>query len=392
MESKKAGTRMRKSPVSRLFALLMLPVLLTGCWDRVEIQDRLFVLAAGIDKNVQKEQKRSYYEFTAQLVEPRALSGKVSLPNVSPVWNPTSSGPSIFECIRLMATRVARQPYYEHLQAIIIGEELAKEGIDRSLDLFYRDHESRRKIKLIIAKGKAKEALYVKPRLMPLPGRYISKLTEEGESKTARLPATTSIGEFSRNFHNGENSILPAIRVEQNEVKMAGGAIMKGDRLIGWLSDHEIKTLRWINGTFSKGDEVIVKLTDADERPSFITMEVKGARSTVKTSVENGKPVITLLIRGEGNIAEDGFGNKPTVEKIKKKEEQINHALKQRVEKLIAMMQQKHGIDIFGFGEEFRRFQYAYWKAHKHEWDALFKEAEIRIDVQTFIRRYGQFK
>ncbi len=81
-----------------------------------------------------------------------------------------------------MATRVARQPYYEHLQIIIIGEELAKEGIDHPLNLFFRDHESRRKIKLVIAKGSAKDALRVKPKLMPVRGQYMSKLTEQGES------------------------------------------------------------------------------------------------------------------------------------------------------------------------------------------------------------------
>lgn len=140
------------------------------------------------------------------------------------------------------------------------------------------------------------------------------------------------------------------------------------------------------------GDEVIVKQLDKDKRPHFITMEVKGARSTVKTSVENGKPVITLLIRGEGNVAENSFDHRPTLEKIRKKEEQINHTLKHRAENLIAMMQKKYATDIFGFGEEFRRHQYAYWKAHKDEWDDLFAQAEIRVHVQTYLRRFGQCK
>ncbi|QRG66904.1 Ger(x)C family spore germination protein [Brevibacillus choshinensis] len=250
---------MKRLVLPRLFFVLLLPSLLTGCWDRVEIQDRLFVMAVAIDKNKAANGERSYYEFTTQFTEARALSGKVSNPNISPVWNASTTGPSIFECIRLMATRVARQPYYEHLQIIIIGEELAKEGINHPLDLFYRDHESRRKIKLVIAKGSAKDALYIKPKLMPVSGQYISKLTEEGESKTARLPNHDSIGQFSTNFHDGSNSVLPRITPHGDEVKMAGGAIMKGEKLIGWLTDQQVKALRWINGTFSSGDEVILQ-------------------------------------------------------------------------------------------------------------------------------------
>lgn len=376
----------------RLLSLLLSSLLLTGCWDRVEIQDRLFVMAVAIDKKEESEGKRSYYEFTAQLTEARALSGQVNNPHISPVWNVTTSGPSIFECIRLMATRVARQPYYEHLQSIVIGEALAKEGIDRSLDLFYRDHESRRKIKLIIAKGTAREALHVEPKLLPVSGRYISLLTEEGESKTARLPKTASIGQFSSNYHNGGNSVLPAIRTEKHEVKMAGGAIMNGDRLVGWLSDQEVKALRWINGTFSAGDEVIVEKKKAEGAPEFTTLEVKGARSTVKTSIQGGKPVITLSIRGEGNLAEDGFDHKPTLEKIKEREQQINLEIKKKTEALIALMQKKYKTDIFGFGEELRRHQYPYWKAHHNDWDNHFSDTEVQVHVQTYIRRIGQFK
>lgn len=375
-----------------LMLLLLLPLFLTGCWDRVEIQDRLFVMSVAIDKTKESAGKRSYFEFTAQLTEARALSGKANNPHISPVWNATTSGPSIFECIRLMATRVARQPYYEHLQSIVIGEELAKEGIDRALDLFYRDHESRRKIKLIIAKGAAKDALHVKPKLLPVSGRYISLLTEEGEAKTARLPKTASIGQFSSNYHNGGNSVLPAIRTEKHEVKMAGGAIMKGDQLIGWLSDQDVKALRWINGTFSAGDEIIVQKIRKEKMPKFTTLEVKGARSTVKTSIQNGQPVISLYIRGEGNLAEDGLGHNPTLDKIKDREQLINHEIKKKAERLIALMQKKYKTDIFGFGEELRRHQYPYWKAHQHDWDEQFQNVEVQVDVQTFIRRTGQFK
>lgn len=375
----------------RLLPALLLPLLLTGCWDRVEIQDRLFVMAVAIDKAKPDKGKRNYYEFTAQFTEARALSGKVSNPHISPVWNATTRGPSVFECIRLMATRVARQPYYEHLQVIIIGEDLAREGIDHALDLFYRDHESRRKIKLVIAKDTAKRALQLKPKLMPVSGQYIAKLTEEGESKTARLPNTTSIGQFSSNYHSGSNSILLSITTHTNEVKMAGGAIVKGEKLVGWLTDQDVKTLRWINGSFSAGDEVIMKNPEG-ETPGFTTMEVKAVRSTVHPEIRDGKPVFSVFIRGEGNLAEDGLMHKPTGEKIKAREQLMNKSLKAKTKELIRKMQTQYRTDIFGFGEELRRHRYAYWKAHEKDWDRLFQNAEVRVEVQTYIRRIGQFK
>lgn len=373
-----------------IFSFLILPLLLSGCWDRVEIQDRLIVMAVAIDKAAKKNGGRNYYEFTAQLTEARAMSGRISNPNVAPVWNATSTGPSIFECIRLLTTRVARQPYYDHLQIIVIGEELAREGIDKALDLFYRDHESRPKIKLVIAKGKAKDALHVNPKLMPVSGMYISRLTQEGEAKTARQPKISTIGQFSSLYRGGANCVLPAIRMVEDEVKMAGGAIMKGDRLVGWLSDQEVKTLRWINGTFAAGDEVILQ-NDAQHISDVTTFEVRGARSRIKSKMRDGKPIFTLYIRGEGSLAEDGFDHKPSLKKLKEREKEISQNIKRNSEGLLAKMQ-KNQIDIFGFYEDLRRHQYPYWKKNHKEWDSIFQHVEIKLDVVTYIRRYGQFK
>jgi Ger(x)C family germination protein len=172
---------------------------------------------------------------------------------------------------------------------------------------------------------------------------------------------------------------------------MAGGAIMKGDKLIGWLSDQEVKSLRWINGTFSAGDEVILQNPEGGI-PGFTTMEVKAVRSQIHTEIRNGKPVFTVRIRGEGNLAEDGLKNNPTIEKLRKKEIQMNKIVQRKAESLIQRMQKTYQTDIFGFGEELRRHQYAYWKTHEKNWDQNFKDAEVHVSVEVFIRRIGQFK
>ena len=52
---------------------LLLVFFLTGCWDRVEIENRIFVLAVAIDKEMKKDGKR-LYELTIQVAEPKALS------------------------------------------------------------------------------------------------------------------------------------------------------------------------------------------------------------------------------------------------------------------------------------------------------------------------------
>lgn len=368
-----------------LLIMLVVPLLLTGCWDRVEIQDRLFVLGVGIDKMPSQAKNKPRYKLTVQLTESQALSGKVMNPNISPIWNISTVGSSIFECIRLTATRIARKPYYEHLQVIVIGEELAREGIERPLDLFLRDQEMRRKIKLVIATGEAKKVLEVRPRLMPVPARYISMITEEAQVKTTRIPIMSSIGEFTSNLHAGGDSLLPSIKPREREVKLSGGALFKKDKLVGWLSGEDVKAQRWIVGTKSAGNEVIFL-----ENNNYTTFEVKSSRASIHSLIRGNRPIFTIHVQVEGHIAEDGFDHKPTLQKIREKEALLSKKIKKDLEDVITRVQRNYQTDIFTFGEQLRRHHYKYWKAHKNDWPQIFKNAEVQVQVETSIRRIGQ--
>ncbi|MGO0063350.1 Ger(x)C family spore germination protein [Brevibacillus fluminis] len=370
-----------------LCVILFVSLLLAGCWDRVEIQDRLFVMGVGIDKLPSKDKKKTRYRLTVQLTEAQALSGKVKNPNIAPIWNISTVGESIFECIRLTATRIARKPFYEHLQVVVIGEELAREGIEKPLDLFLRDQEMRRKIKLVIAKGEAKDVLEVRPRLMPVPARYISMLTEEAQVKTTRIPLMSAVGEFTSNLHAGADSLLPQIEPNYREVRFSGGAVFKQDKLVGWLSGEEVKAHRWIVGTKSAGDEVIFL-----ENGKYSTFEVKSSRATIHAAMRDSRPVFQIRLQIEGHIAEDGFNRNPTLQKIREKEQLLSKKIKKDLETHIRKVQQVYQADIFGFGEQLRRHHYKYWKAHKKDWPQVFKDAEVAVQVETSIRRIGQTK
>ena len=50
-----------------------------------------------------------------------------------------------------MTSLTPRKPYYAHAQIIIIGEEMAKEGMNSVLDLFQRDPEGRSDFNIIVS-------------------------------------------------------------------------------------------------------------------------------------------------------------------------------------------------------------------------------------------------
>jgi Ger(x)C family germination protein len=387
---KRDETNMIGNKFLKVTVMMILAFSLAGCWDSVEIQQRTMILSVALDKPESNNEK-DRYDMTIQIAEPTALSEK-PIPGTEPVWNLSTTCPSLFECVRNNATEVARPSYYGHLQIILIGEELAKEeGIVDPLDLFFRDHEMRRRTKVIIVKGKAKDALNTRHPLIPISGQYISDLTQEALDKTALIPLTFTVGQFSSEYQSGADLLLPIINVRENHVDMSGGAIMKEGKLIGFLTGEEVKSLRVVEGTFTKGAYLSSSDKMSENEPPS-TFEVKGMRSIIHPSIKNEKPAFKVEVLVEGHLAEDGFNGMINEKKIKKIENELNNKLKHDTLEFIKKMQDEYQADVFGFGETLRRHEYKYWKNVKENWGEAFAEAKIEIEVDTSIRRYGRIK
>ncbi|MEL3971190.1 Ger(x)C family spore germination protein [Rossellomorea oryzaecorticis] len=387
---KRDETIMTGNKFLKVTVVIILTSFITGCWDSVEIQQRTMILSVALDKP-ESNNEEDRYDMTIQIAEPNALTEK-PIPGTEPVWNLSTTCPSLFQCVRDNATEVARPSYYGHLQIILIGEELAmEEGIVDSLDLFFRDHEMRRRTKLIIVKGKAKDALETKHPLIPISGQYISDLTQEAVNKTALIPITFTVGQFSSEHESGADLLLPIVYVRGNHVDMSGGAIMREGKLIGFLTGEEVKLLRVVEGTFKKGAHISSSDKKNENEPSS-TFEVKGMRSIIHTRIKNDKPEFKVEVLVEGHLAEDGFKGLISEKKIKKMENELNKKIKNDTLEFIKKMQDEYQADVFGFGEKLRRHEYKYWKNVKGNWEEAFAEAKIEMEVNTSIRRYGRIK
>ncbi|WP_068781238.1 MULTISPECIES: Ger(x)C family spore germination protein [unclassified Paenibacillus] len=369
-------------------AILLLILSLTGCWDRLEIENRIFVLAVAIDKVAKKEGK-ILYELTIQVAEPKALSGKSPPTDIKPVWNVSVTGYSIFDCMRSMATEVARIPFYEHLQVIVISEELAKEGIAAPMDLFLRDHELRRKTNLVVAPGQAKDVLDINHKLIPVPGVYLSMLTQESVNKTSKMPQNSTVDTFSVNFRANRNTLLTKVEPREDHVIMQGGAILNKDKFAGWLNSNEVRSYQWVIGTVRAGNYLTV---NDKENQVFTTFEVKNMRSIIKPHIRNGDPYFTIRIIVEGNIGEDSILPNSTPGDLRKIEQMLNQNIRHDADTVIQKLQKEIGLDIFGFGEQLRRHKYAYWKQHEQDWENLFRTVDVNVEVETSIRRIGHVK
>src|SRR5690625_3939577 len=116
-------------------------LLLTGCWDQVNIEDRGFVAGIAIDQSDDKTSDYNQITVMNQFVLPAKIGDiEKGGGEENPFTNLSASGYSLSQIGQELSSLTARQPFYEHLKVIVFSEELAREpGVFESLvDVFIR--------------------------------------------------------------------------------------------------------------------------------------------------------------------------------------------------------------------------------------------------------------
>lgn len=92
----------------------------------------------------------------------------------TPVTTYSTSGEIVFEALRKLTQQVPRKIYLSHIRLIVIGEDVAKEGIYNVLDFLSRDHEMQTNFYIIVSKeSKAKDILNVLTSIEKIPANKL---------------------------------------------------------------------------------------------------------------------------------------------------------------------------------------------------------------------------
>lgn len=399
------GTNARKARQYLIMLLLASTVLITGCWDRREIEDLGIVVGIAIDKPKQtvagkremKEAfehrygKRQRITITQQFVVPGVFGGQEGKGSSEkkPYVNISSEGDTVLQVIRQYSTVASRPPYYEHLKAIVIGEDVARSiNLQKLLDFFLRDHEFRRNVKIVIAEESARAVLEAQPQIEDLPAFRLLKLTEN-TYKTSRMPPVLSMGDMSEKMAAGSSFLMQRVVARGNDVKLGGAAVIKGksNRLVGWLGEEEIDGLNWLSGKVKGG---VVEAVD-EQTKEMVVYEIHNTKSSIKPRVEGEKISFTVEIESEGRLSEDwnlkanAFDEKYLKRACRAVEAEVGLLVGKALEKT----QKEFKVDVAGFGKQLSIKYPKVWQKVKNDWDQLFSKVPIEVRIKIYIRQFG---
>ncbi len=368
--------------ISLLIIVLTVAVLITGCWDMIEINQRLFPYSVGVDKDG----------------DGARLKVTISYPNINAIGKNASqedsiyivsaSADSVFEGARELSTRLPYPFYFKHLRVLVFGEELAGDGklVKEILDGMARDFIINKKIRLVVAEGKAEDILMFKPNAKKqgvIEGALLSMLSKDKKIATY-TPQTLT--EFIQSTDLNNIALMPKAKTKEDEIKLFGGCIFKDYACIGDLDEKENRVVALVTGKENKA----LLMTEYED--IIISFMVSGAKIKKKLIWGEGNLKVNFNIEMEGKLQEyilEENTKKSDEDFIKGLEDAMSECFKNQVEETVEVLQKVYQADALQIGEYIQKFHPKVWKEIEEDWDEIFPTMDIECNVKVKLRRRG---
>jgi spore germination protein KC len=367
-------------------------LLLTGCWDRTELKQLGLVLGVAVDKDPDSGD----FIVSTQMLRPGAISAQMPS-SEKPVEKVVTSGKTIFEAIRKSNLEFDRRGFYAHTKVILVGENLAKEGLLPVLDFFQRGKEIRGYVFVCIAKNApASEILGIETGgIESIPAIRIRDMIEDTrfQLKGAKI---NLLNFYKESIGSGIEPVVGVLKIEKDKfskkhVKMSGGAVFNKDKLVGYLNDHQTVGYRWCKSEVESG---AVSIPSPVNENRYESVEVKKANTTIKPTVKGNVISFTINVEGEGIITEQEVmtsleDHTKKLEHMKKTEEKMNKQIEKDIKLAIEKSQKEFHSDIFGFGRALNKEEPKVWNQVKNNWNERFAEVPYTVNVHFKINSTG---
>ncbi|HWR61347.1 MAG TPA: Ger(x)C family spore germination protein [Clostridia bacterium] len=380
---------MKRIKVVKTALLLMLAVfLLAGCWDQVEIEDRLFVLAIGIDKTEEADKKTPEDRYTLSFVAPIVAQVKEG---EGPAFNTYKTmSNTVITSLSQLLERFSQKQFYGHTRGIFFGEEIMKdeELLKGIIDGVTRYHELHNSMYAYIVPGKAEKVFEVEPLYDRLLMPYIAGITDNSDY-TAKIMKLT-LADMIIMLNNQKGSlVIPKIIPEKTEVKMNGAGVLKDYKLIGYLGDQEVAVYNWLTDKAGGGN-----ISVEYEGVSVAFRHFTFRRNIELSKIEGGKIYLNYKMNTEGSIEEYMLGKKLLDDATLK---EIEKELEKRIEgesiKLAKKFQEEYRVDLIGARDYLSKHQPKLFKTVEKDYDRYFTDGiVINVTADVHIRRVGLIK
>lgn len=369
-----------------LVIIIALLILLTAsCWDQIEIERLAFIIGIAVDKADEADK----IEVTYQIAHPEAFMEESK--SSESYWNVSKIGNDLSEITNSLSSSLYLKPTFEHCQIILVGEDLARESMDKYLDFIIRTYDIRRRLKIGVVQGQAKDVLNMDLKSSMVPSLLVPEIMHNNTKESFEMTDYMYLGNLHTAYVEKYDFIMPRILVDKEKIVMRGGAVFNNFKLVGWLSGHEMIGARFLRGDVGSGPLVVELPAHLGER---IVLNVYETSSKLRPEIQNDKLYISLDIKVEGDVNEiispqEGVSKQ---ELMTTATEMFEQYLEERIVNTFNFTKSELKSDPFRIKEKLQSYYPNYWSKNKDNWEEIYGSADLITDIKVRIRRMGESK
>nr|WP_312576592.1 Ger(x)C family spore germination protein [Sedimentibacter sp.] len=361
-----------------IFILLISAFSLTGCWDNVEINNREYIFAVGIDKG-----EDGNLIFTAEIPKINEGSKEERLIYTAESKNFANFyNDSFLRSDKVISDRL--------MQVIVIGESTASDPncIKRIFDEIERSPQINRRVKIAVAKGDAKDIITTEIPSNPIVGRYLSELLVK--LKKENYQDIYTFDEALLNFKDFNSEIIPMVEKIDHGLRVERAAVMKNYQYIGNLSyDENEIILLLLDPSNSNMKNINIKVEDAE-----ISLGAVSIRTIERIDLNGDKLAADYYVDLFCYIDSFELGNKSLADQKfldEIKSTAINQISEQTVQ-TINRLQKVYKSDLLKIKDKLYKYHKTSYDKIKDNYEQVFSDANINVHYSMEIKSTGLVK
>lgn len=380
-------------PIWKMMLLGMCTILLSGCWDRAEVNDLALVVGTVVDKK-----ENGNVELAVQLIVPQGekgggemMSGGGGGGGAKLTYVVAEEGADVAAAIRQLQEKLPRRLFWAHNGEVIFGERLLREGIGGQLDFFDRYHGTRMRNFIFAAKSPASALLQTVPPVGRSSGEAINRL-----AKTGTVAGITLKDVLQMLKSDSQAVIIPWIEQspsvpgeeekEAPSLRLNGAAVLKKDKIVGRIDDKITRGVMWLR------DEIKTAIVTVKPKGTkgYVSIELLESDTKMVPSVTGDKWKMNVRLQTKGNVIQNTTDLEMANPDVNKKlEKEVERDIQRVIMSTLDQVQKGMKADIFGFAEAFHRQYPGRWNRVKDRWNEVFPKVEVSVDARVSISSSG---
>jgi germination protein, Ger(x)C family len=368
----------------KLLPPLALLLLLTGCFDRLDMEDASMSLVAGIDV----EENGEVYQYTS--IPIFAKNSKKKSQSLKVKSTSLRQGRGKFDTFTVGSFNGRK------IQVIVVSKRLieTEHAWFRFMDVYFRDGRNPITSHMIVFDGPLSQLYeYTPPNQTILPIALLGVV--KSTSSRSEAVKTTLQELHTQMYEFGQTPAVTEVELKQ-DLRVKGTSLLAHDgRYVTSLDSKESalllilkkKNTRTVGFSF----EVPKELVTDPEGSRWISFTAEKIKVKIRTAVKGGRFSFDIRIRMAAGLMEKQFPTDIRAEQKRKLEAAYSEYVKKELEKLLDKLRENK-VDPIGLGIYARAYHYGDFQKVKDHWDEAFSEADVNVAVNVKITDEGSVK